>query len=361
LWAQLISSSFQHNGITRTYKLYIPANYATAQPCPIVLNLHGYGSNANEQIVLSQMNNIADTAGFIVAYPEGLPDNSGQRIWNSGYGLATDDVGFINALLDSITSDYSVQPQRTYSTGMSNGGFMSNTLACEINGRLAAIASVTGTMSWAQWNTCQAVAEMPFMHIHGTSDAVVPYGGNTLFLSVDLLVNHWRNRNGLTTANTNTAYPNIVATDGSNAELFVYETGGASPVHLIRVNNGGHSWPGSGIFVSGNTNMDVQASVEIWQFFQRFSSSYTTTTKTQPSASSISHWKVLGQGRQLEWRQNQDSQVQIYNAMGQVLWQQRVIGEGGQQQELPLLPKGIYWVRYQQQGQAVQTYSFIKP
>lgn len=360
LWAQLVTGTLQHDGITRSYTLYIPANYSSAQPCPVVLNLHGYGSDASEQITLSRMNSIADTAGFIVAYPEGLFDAGNQRVWNSGYGTATDDVGFINSLLDNIAATYVVNQQRIYATGLSNGGIMSNTLACELNGRIAAIAGVAGTMSWFQQSTCTNVAAMPVMHVHGTSDIVVPYAGNAILLGVAPLVTHWRTRNGLSTASTTTAYPNVVPVDGSNAELIVYETGSAAPVHLIRVNNGGHSWPGSGVIINGSTNMDVDASVEIWRFFQRFSSNYTSQQRLVSTTSGITAWRVLGQGKSLEWSQEQASQLQVVNAWGQVVVQQTIGGTGTQQQELPHLPVGIYWVSFQQQGQALSTFSFIK-
>lgn len=360
LWAQNISGTIQHDGLTRTYNLYIPANYSTAQPCPVVLNLHGYGSNAVQQAILSRMNSIADTAGFIVAYPEGLPDLSGQRQWNSGYGTGIDDVGFLNKLLDSIAANYAVNQQRIYATGMSNGGIMSNTLACDLNGRMAAIASVAGTMSWLQYGNCTAVAALPVMHIHGTTDIVVPYGGNAGLLGVTILVNHWRGRNGLTSNSTTTAYPNIVPTDGSNAELIVYETGSNVPVHLIRVNSGGHSWPGSGIIVSGNTNMDMDASVEIWNFFRQFSSNYTHQAALSNAVVGIENWQVLGQGTQLQWEQQQNSQLLVSNALGQVVWQQQVEGVGSQGLTLPNLPQGSYWVSYQQEGHALQTFSFVK-
>lgn len=358
--AQSFNRTMQHDGITRHYTLYIPANYNNTQPCPIVLNLHGYGSDASEQATLSRMNLIADTAGFIVAYPEGLPDVGGQRQWNSGYGTGVDDVGYINRLLDTLAATYAVNQQRIYSTGLSNGGIMSNTLACDLNGRIAAIASVAGTMSWLQRGNCTTVAAMPVMHVHGTTDIVVPYTGNAGLLGVNPLITHWRGRNGLSATSTTTAYPNIVATDGSNAELIVYETGSAVPVHLIKVNNGGHSWPGSGIIINGNTNMDVDASIEIWHFFQQFSSNYTSQTRRANTLQGIAQWRVVGQGLQLEWQQNTSSVLQISNALGQLVEQTKVQGAGFQQLALPDLSPGIYWVRYVQVGQASSTFSFIK-
>lgn len=360
LCAQSITGTMQHDGITRTYTLYIPANYSTTQPCPVVLNLHGYGLDANQQAILSKMNSIADTAGFIVAYPEGLPDSGGRRQWNSGYGTGVDDVGYINRLLDSIAATYVVNQQRIYATGLSNGGIMSNTLACDLNRRIAAIASVAGTMSRLQWGNCATVGAMPVMHVHGTADLVVPYLGNTIFLGVNSLVNHWRGRNGLTMNSTTTAYANSVTTDGSTAELIVYKTGSSVPVYLIKVNNGGHSWPGSGVAISGTTNMDVDASVEIWRFFQQFTSNYTSQNVLPHSIDRIQEWRVLGQGTQVEWTQGQSSRVQVSNALGQIILQTKVEGAGTQQLRLPQLPQGGYWVTYQQTGQRLQTFSFIK-
>lgn len=360
LAAQTIQNTIQYNGTTRTFNIYLPANYSTSQPCPIVLNLHGYGSSAYQQASLSNMNNVADTAGFIVVYPEGLPDGSGLRQWNSGYGTGVDDVGFINLVLDFTAANYVVNQQKIYSTGLSNGGIMSNTLACELSGRIAAIAGVAGTMSWLQYSSCTNAASIPVMHIHGTSDLIVPYNGNTALLGVTTLVNHWRARNNLTTNNTTTAYPNVNTTDGCYAELIAYETGSATPVHLIRVTNGGHTWPGSGFNLNGNVNMDIDASVEIWNFFQQFSSNYTHQTPLAAAAKGIENWRVLGQGQQLQWTQQEASQLHLSNALGQVVLEQKVAGTGQQTLLLPNLPKGIYWVSYQQAGQALQNFSFIK-
>ena len=85
-----------------------------------------------------------------------------------------DDLGFTAALIDSLSAEYSINQDRIYSTGMSNGGFMSYHLACELSERIAAIASVTGTMNVNQPATCSPGHPMPVMEIHGTADATVP-------------------------------------------------------------------------------------------------------------------------------------------------------------------------------------------
>jgi polyhydroxybutyrate depolymerase len=82
---------------------------------------------------------IADTAGFLLVHPLGTLDPTGTTYWNSGWGGTVDDIGFTGALIDSIAEAYSVNLDRVYSTGMSNGGFMSYTLACSLSDRIAAI------------------------------------------------------------------------------------------------------------------------------------------------------------------------------------------------------------------------------
>lgn len=362
LTAQNVTGSLVHDGLTRTYTLYIPANYNAANVHPIVFNLHGYTSSGTAQASLTNMNAIADTAGFIVAYPEGTLDNSAQPYWNSGYGTGVDDIGFIDALIDTIATNYTVDLQRVYSTGISNGGIMSNTLACALNHRIAAIAGVGGTMSVGQNASCSPSNKIPVMHIHGTSDVVVPYAGNAALLGVDALITHWRTHNGLTSTSTATSFPNNSLLDGSTADLIRYETGSSFPVHLIRVNSGGHSWPGSGVIVSGTTNMDFDASLEIWKFFSPYSL-ITSTSKVEAIESS--NWiNLIGANpvqNELQWRINikEKYSLRVYNLLGNLLLQQSFEGSKVANIELSDLQTGIYLAVYTTNNK-VQTLKFIK-
>jgi polyhydroxybutyrate depolymerase len=362
LSAQNVTGSLVHDGLTRTYTLYIPANYNAANAHPIVFNLHGYTSNGTAQASLTNMNAIADTAGFIVAYPEGTLDNSLQPYWNSGYGTGVDDIGFIDALIDLIAANYTVDLQRVYSTGISNGGIMSNTLACALNHRIAAIAGVGGTMSIVQNSACSPSNKIPVLHIHGTTDLVVPYTGNAVLLGVDALIARWRTHNGLTSASTTTSFANINLLDGSTADLIRYETGSNYPVHLIRVDNGGHSWPGSGVLVSGNTNMDFDASVEIWKFFSQYNL-ITSTSKIE--AKGVSDWiHLTGKNpvqNALQWDTNIKGKynLRVYNLLGNLLLEESFEGSEIATMELSELQAGVYLAVYTTNNK-VQTLKFIK-
>ena len=145
---QTINESITHGGLQRDYIIHIPSSYNVNTPIPLVFCFHGYGSNASTNMSYTNFNYISDTAGFIVVYPQGTL-LQGTTHWNVG-GWTTastiDDVGFTASLLDSISNAYTIDDTRVYSTGMSNGGYMSFLLACQLSNRIAAIASVTGSM-----------------------------------------------------------------------------------------------------------------------------------------------------------------------------------------------------------------------
>lgn len=266
-----IDATMQHDGLTRTYRLYIPAAYNASQPVPLVFNLHGYTSNNVQQEFYGDFRPIADTANFIIVHPNGTLDGSNQQYWNA-FGVGpVDDVGFLSALIDKIQEDYSIDPNCIYSTGMSNGGFMSYELACQLSGRIAAIASVTGSMMESRFNACNAVHPTPIMQIHGTADPTVSYFGNAQgMMHIDTLVKRWAEFNECNLTPTTTPVPNTNLVDGCTAEHRVYANGAqGATAELFKVNGGAHTWPGAPITI-GVTNQDFSASVEIWKFFRRY-------------------------------------------------------------------------------------------
>ncbi|MFZ4633481.1 MAG: PHB depolymerase family esterase [Saprospiraceae bacterium] len=265
---QTLLDTLLHNNISRDYRLYIPAAYTGNAAYPLVFNLHGYGSSAFEQQLYAQMDPVADTAHFIVCYPNGV-----DKAWNVGwiFGSQADDVDFIGALLDKLIAQYNIDTSRVYSCGMSNGGFMSYRLACELNDRVAAVASVTGSMVPVYAPTCQPGRSVPVMEIHGTADPVVPYNGQIgVSLPVDTVVQYWVNQNGCNQSPVATVVPNLDPTDGCTAVRFDYGACDQDrPVSFYKITGGGHTWPGAPINI-GVTCQDFDASVEIWRFFNRF-------------------------------------------------------------------------------------------
>ena len=130
-----IQGKISYEEIDRQFILYVPTSYNSSSKQPLIFNFHGYGSNANEQMRYGDFRSQADAYGFILVHPEGLDDVGGTSYWNmGGWSVSVhDDVKFIDNLINLLMEKYSINAERIYSTGMSNGGFFSFHLACNLN------------------------------------------------------------------------------------------------------------------------------------------------------------------------------------------------------------------------------------
>ncbi len=269
---QTITTSVMHNGIQRSYILYIPASYTGVENVPLLFNFHGYTSNATEQMFYGDFRPIADTAGFIIIHPEGTVDNNGNTHFNVGWGASTvNDVSFTSFLIDTIAAQYAIDLDRVYSTGMSNGGFMSFRLACELSDRIAAIGSVTGSIVPFTLDACNPSHSVPVLQIHGDSDGTVPYNGGLGWSEpITSLVNWWVIDNNCPPTPVFTAMPNISTTDGTTAERYAYENPNTCiEVIHYKILGGDHTWPGAAFNFPG-TNYDINASKEVWDFLSKY-------------------------------------------------------------------------------------------
>ncbi len=196
-------------GLPRTALIHIPGGYDPTRGSMVVLNFHGFTSTALQESVLSRMNGASDRRNFIVVYPQGI-----ARSWNSGaccgqsWVDAIDDVQFVRDLLDTIERRWCVDKSRIYATGMSNGGFFSHHLGCELSDRIAAIAPVAGVSGFPA-STCTPKRAVPVLQFHGTWDPLVPYEGGVPLIGLDLplpvsfpsvakTITEWKDRNDCT-------------------------------------------------------------------------------------------------------------------------------------------------------------------
>jgi polyhydroxybutyrate depolymerase len=278
------------NGSLRYYRIYIPEIYNQSNQVPLVFNFHGYTSNSIEQENYGDFRAIADTANFILVHPQGLDGGSGT-FWNN-FGttdMSNFDYQFISQLINSLVIDYAIDESRIYSTGMSNGGFMSYDLACFMSHRFAAIASVTGSMISSHLSACNPVRRIPVMQIHGTNDLTVSYDGENGIISsvpIDDLISFWVLNNDCNSNPNFTNLPDINTSDNSTVEHFLYQ-GINTSVELYKVINGGHTWPGT-IFTSSATNQDFSASKEIWRFFSQYNLNQETSSLVKNQKNNIS-------------------------------------------------------------------------
>jgi poly(3-hydroxybutyrate) depolymerase len=237
------TDSFMNQGVMRSFIVHKPAGVTSPA---LVINMHGMGSYASQQMMYSRFNTIADREKFIVVYPNGVDslwDLSGNR-----------DVIFISALIDTMNARYGIDLNRVHSTGMSMGSFMSHRLACALADRIASIGSVAGLNASNPNNSSRP---FPVLHIHGDADAVVVYS------RVAATITGWVKRNQCPEIPVITdPYP--ASNPNSVVKKEYYGPGlDSSEVILLTVKGGGHTWPGF------NTNDDINASEEIWNFFKK--------------------------------------------------------------------------------------------
>lgn len=185
--------SVSHDGLERTYDIYVPASYSESEAAPLVVDAHGLTADSDDQRNRSGFRQLADTEGFIVAYPNGR-----GGLWNDGLTSSTsDDVGFILAMVAQLSLDANIDPQRVYATGFSAGGSVTHRLACEATDTFAAFASFASSVP-ADWteDTCSPSRPFSLMTTRGTTDQVVPFGGGMVLnlgsvISASATLDYW--------------------------------------------------------------------------------------------------------------------------------------------------------------------------
>tara|TARA_Y200000002_G_C22563663_1_gene613561 strand:- start:3 stop:1001 length:999 start_codon:yes stop_codon:yes gene_type:complete len=263
-----INGGMTYKEIDREFILYVPSSYDSSSKQPLVFNFHGYGSNANEQMNYGDLRSQADANGFILVHPDALNDISGRSYWNMGGWSVSihNDLEFIDNLINLLMDKYSINAERIYSTGMSNGGFFSFHLACNLNASFAAIASVTGSMSYETYGDCNARKPTPVLQIHGSIDTVVPYSGiESIMKPVRDVMDYWKVNNGC--EDFVLSQPELLPGTTSWTEIYLYDNclNGTQNIHFY-VQGAGHIWPGS-IYERIN---DPNSSQRIWEFFSKY-------------------------------------------------------------------------------------------
>lgn len=264
-----IKTTIQYNGVARVVTVYVPKKINGTSPVPLLLNLHGYSSNADEQMWYGDFRKIADTANFIIAHPQGLKYHDTTH-WNTGGwtpGSTVDDLGFLDQVIVAMNTQYKIDPKRIYAAGMSNGGEMSYHLACRLTHKLAAIASVSGAMTPETFQDCRPSRAIPILHLHGTADSVVPYAGDATAISILRGLQYWVKKNGCDSVPIIIHLPNKNNSDSSTVDHLLFR--GVAPVEHFKIIGGQHTWAGS-TFKFAGTNYDINASNEIWKFFNRY-------------------------------------------------------------------------------------------
>ncbi|MCC6613796.1 MAG: prolyl oligopeptidase family serine peptidase [Anaerolineae bacterium] len=275
---QIVEGDLDYQGLTRTHTLYLPAAAAEGERLPLLIALHGGGGTGPQFMDYSGFNEQAEAQGFIVVYPDGV----GQQ-WHDGRDIANptvDDVGYIATLMATLQRDYPIDLERVFVTGISNGGFMTMTLACERSELFAGVAAIAAELPERLRESC-APSPLPVLIMNGTDDPLVPYDGGPVkvgnetrgtTLSTDTTVAFWREINGCPDNPDLSLGVDHLPLDGTSVEISAYGAceSGASVI-LYRVDGGGHALPGAGQYLPRRTigiaSREIDGAAEIMDFF----------------------------------------------------------------------------------------------
>ena len=315
------------NGKVRQFGTFFPPGFSPTsdQALPLVINFHGSDQNFLQQAVYTDFQEIAVENNFIVVYPDSdtielgcvlingtdtLDTTCPTKSWDAYFNNplpGNQDLAFIDELIDHMHENFNIDLSRVYATGMSNGGYMSFELACLMSDRIAAIASVAGSMGQEQFPTCNPDRAVPVMMFHGSADWINPAAGispnpvptapHLSTFPLDSVIEYWVMNNGcaltpdvyqIYNKNTTDGIPLLRTTETTVTMSRYTDCDDASEVVFNNINGGVHAWasapdvwvmlgppnpqfPRDTNVVTLASNKDIIASQEIWNFFRRFS------------------------------------------------------------------------------------------
>ena len=281
-----LTIKMEFGGRERNYIVHLPPKEKMNGSVPLLFHLHGGGGTAKGTagLTFGRFNELADRDGFIVVYPNAINKN-----WNDGRKLEDviawkediDDVGFITAIVDKLKQKYKIDSKRIFTTGMSNGGFMTSRLLCDRADIFSGGAILTASLSKDYMPKCDPEKPVAVMVMNGTEDPLVPYDGGLIkvfrktrgeIVSTDEIVDFWKDKNGCTVKKNTVALPDSTADDTTVIVEEYSNCQDRGALVLYTIKGGGHTWPGGKQYLGerwiGKTNRDIVACDVIWEFFK---------------------------------------------------------------------------------------------
>ena len=325
--------NFEWQGVQRQYLVRTPENY---ESLPVMFFLHGLGDNITRCDQEFNFTQVAADFGWMVVIPQALNEGYGT-MWNAGLTASTtNDHGFLMALLDSLAVQYPVNQDSIFFTGFSMGGFMSHRMAIEHGDRINAAAPVSGIIAQPMANHT-AVAPVRMLHIHGTNDPVVGYDGYSeyfgynLGLSVDEIIDYWKNANGCVNEPVIDSLPDT-HNDGLRFVEYVYT--GTKELRHLKVIGGNHTW-----YHSDNQN-DIGYMKYIHDFF---TGKNTVNKVNNPTTGSLNIYPNPSTG-QVKIELEAPKTIEVVDIHGKTIIQQQLL-EGVNLLDLSQFGNGVFFIK----------------
>jgi polyhydroxybutyrate depolymerase len=240
--------TLQSGGTNRSYILHVPPGYDGTTQVPLVFDIHGFTSWAEEQLQRSKWDEMADKEGFVVIAPDGV-----NQSWNAGNccdGNAENDVQLFRDMVEKATVELCIDSKRVYVSGHSNGGAMAYRLACEAADLFAAVNPVCGAMGMSI-DPCNPSRPIPVLATRATEDGAVTID------SADGDIDEWL---------TNNECDESAMTTSGVCKTYTSCSAGTQVTDCRP--GGGHGF----YYASGSGNPDNYLVPDnVWPFFQQFS------------------------------------------------------------------------------------------
>ena len=245
-------------GVDREFLVHMPPHPTAGMR--LVVDFHGAGSTMLKQDFYSGFDPVADAHGFVVASPNGI--DAAVRQWRY---FNKDDENFAKTIVRTLAANACVNAAHAYAVGISSGGGMTATLACQASDVFAGFGPVAADVYIPA--LCGRARRRPVIIFHGTADAAVPYGGGHIggpsglpIAPAETTAAAWAKHNGCRAGITRTRL--------SSQVVRLTWKGCAVPVVMYRIEGGGHTWPGAiPVPRLGLTTKQISATTAMWKFF----------------------------------------------------------------------------------------------
>jgi len=267
-------------GLERCYLIYLPPDHDPSQSIPVVISFHGFASTPDGHAATTRWNEIADSENFLVVYPQGTGFPLRWNSFPSARWSSVDDAAFTRDLITDLKEILTVDQSRIYISGFSNGGAMTYNLACELSDMVAAVGIISAPVT-EPLGGCHPSRPVPVMAFHGTDDLIVNYNAANLqntflnpgrsreidtfsYLPAQVWTELWAQRNRCGPV------AEKLPPQGNARGIRFTDCTNDADVIFYTLNGGGHTWPGGGPlpgWLVGEINTDINASAELWSFF----------------------------------------------------------------------------------------------
>ena len=247
---ETVYNEFECQNVNRSYLVHLPTDYDPQKKYPLIMVLHGIFSSPEAVAGFSDFNKSSDEKGFIACYPQGYKDS-----WSIGIKVGPapkagiDDIKFFDMLLDSLNSEYSIDTSKVFFTGISNGGFMTSTLANKLSDRFSGMALICANMFAPIEDYVSDTKPMKVLLIGGTKDPLMKYEGEKFrrkyaFLGFPKTIAYWQERNQYAALSDSTIIDNDPKDKTSVIHYYNANHSNDSRLEMYKIIGGGHGWPG---------------------------------------------------------------------------------------------------------------------